>query len=106
MKNSRLVFSTDQGRIAVKDDTPERPQGDGIIRLRRETKGRKGKGVTIAGIFDLDDAELKALAKDLKQRCGTGGTAKAGNIEIQGDQRNILKDELEQRGYKVKLAGG
>ncbi len=76
------------------------------MRIRRETKGRKGKGVTNVSGVNLADAELKTLAKLLKQTCSTGGTVKDGVIEIQGDHRQILKTELEKRGHQVKLAGG
>ncbi|WP_277811378.1 translation initiation factor Sui1 [Chromohalobacter canadensis] len=79
---------------------------DGTVRLRRETKGRKGKGVTLVEGVPLKADALKPLAKALKQRCGTGGAIKDGIIEIQGDQRETLKAELEARGYRVKLAGG
>lgn len=79
---------------------------DGIVRIRRETSGRKGKGVTTVSGVPLVEAELKTLAKDLKKRCGTGGAVKDGVIEIQGDHRQVLKSELEARGYTVKLAGG
>ncbi|MGM0701526.1 MAG: translation initiation factor Sui1 [Pseudomonadota bacterium] len=79
---------------------------DGIVRIRRETSGRKGKGVTTISGVPLPEKELKTLAKALKQRCGTGGAVKSGVIEIQGDQREALKIELEGRGYTVKLAGG
>ncbi|WP_016856253.1 translation initiation factor Sui1 [Halomonas smyrnensis] len=79
---------------------------DGIVRLRRETKGRKGKGVTLIEGVPLKADELKTLTKELKKRCGTGGALKDGVIEIQGDQRDLLKGELEKRGFKVKLAGG
>jgi translation initiation factor 1 len=79
---------------------------DGVVRIRRETSGRKGKGVTTVSGVPLVEAELKALAKDLKKRCGTGGAVKEGVIEIQGDHRQVLKSELEARGYTVKLAGG
>lgn len=79
---------------------------DGIIRLQRETKGRKGKGVTLITGFDLAADELKNLAKQLKQHCGTGGTVKNQQIEIQGDHRNSLKPFLESKGFQVKLAGG
>ncbi|MCI0509740.1 translation initiation factor 1 (eIF-1/SUI1) [Chromohalobacter marismortui] len=79
---------------------------DGTVRLRRETKGRKGKGVTLVEGVPLKSDELKALAKALKKRCGTGGALKEGTIEIQGDHRDALKAELEARGYRVKLAGG
>ena len=76
------------------------------MRIRRETKGRKGKGVTTVSGVNLAEAELKTLAKLLKQTCSTGGTVKDGVIEIQGDHRQILKTELEKRGHQVKLAGG
>ncbi|MFT5321012.1 MAG: translation initiation factor 1 [Pseudohongiellaceae bacterium] len=81
-------------------------EGDGIIRLSRETKGRKGKGVTLVNGVQGGEAELKALGKRLKQICGTGGTVKNGIIEIQGDVREKIKAELESSGHKVKLAGG
>ena len=104
--NSRLVYSTDGGRVNPEKGKPVAPPGDGIVRLRRETKGRKGKGVTlIDGVPETHD-RLKALAKELKQLCGTGGSVKDSVIEIQGDQRDKLKPVLEKKGYKVKLAGG
>jgi len=104
--NSRLVYSTDQGRIKEETAPNQTPKGDGIIRIRRETKGRNGKGVTCVNGLDLAEKELKALAKQLKQVCGTGGTVKAGEIEIQGDQREKIKHSLEQKGFQVKLSGG
>lgn len=79
---------------------------DGIVRIRREVAGRKGKGVTTVSGIPLAEAELKQLAKKLKQRCGTGGSVKDGIVEIQGDQRELIKSMLEAEGYKVKLAGG
>ena len=104
-KESRLVYSTDAGRI--KETTSEQiPDSDGVLRIRRETKGRKGKGVTTVSGFGLPDSELKTLAKQLKQKCSTGGTVKDGVIEIQGDHRDTLKTELEKLGHRVKLAGG
>ncbi len=107
--NSRLVYSTETGRIKSpsRNTTPSEPQdpGDGTVRLHRETKGRKGKGVVLIKGLTLPEAELKALAKRLKQLCGTGGAVKDGVIEIQGDQRDKLKSELERLGHRVKLAG-
>jgi translation initiation factor 1 len=105
-KNSRLVYSTETGRIKPTEDTAERPAGDGVVRLKRETKGRKGKGVTLVTGLDLPDAELKKLAKELKQKCGVGGALKDGVIEIQTDDRDKLKSLLEAKGHTVKLAGG
>jgi translation initiation factor 1 len=82
------------------------PPSDGIVRISRETKGRKGKGVTLIGGLPLAQKDLKALAKKLKAKCGTGGTVKEGVIEIQGDQRDLLVAELSQQGYTVKRSGG
>ena len=120
MKDSRLVFSTETGCICPKCQKPvssctckkNRPEPqpqfkpDGIIRIRRETKGRKGKTVTTVFGFDLNDQTLKALAKDLKRHCGTGGSVKDGVIVIQGDHRDAVKGFLEGKGFMVKIAGG
>ncbi|MBN4866720.1 MULTISPECIES: stress response translation initiation inhibitor YciH [Providencia] len=104
--NSRLVYSTDVGRIDEEKPKVERPKGDGIVRIRRETSGRKGKGVCVVTGLDLDDAELTKLAAELKKKCGCGGAVKDGNIEIQGDKRDVIKQLLEAKGMQVKLAGG
>ena len=112
----RIVYRTDGGRTCPDCGapraacccaaTPAAPSGDGIVRLRRERKGRGGKAVTIIDGVPLPAPALKALAKRLKQRCGVGGAVKEGLIEIQGDQRALLKDLLEAEGFTVKLAGG
>lgn len=81
-------------------------RGDGFVRVARETKGRKGAGVTLISDVPLDGKELKALAKSLKKRCGTGGTIKDNVIEIQGDHRDLLITLLEKQGYKTKRVGG
>ncbi len=80
--------------------------GDGIVRVRREKKGRKGKTVTTLSGIALPETELKDLARDLKRRCGGGGAVKDGVIEIQGDHCDVLVEELEKRDFKVKRAGG
>ena len=112
---TRRVYSTEQGRICPDCDQPIAdcccdqellPEGDGIVRIRRETKGRKGKGVTIVDGILLKSTELKLLAKELKNRCGTGGTLKDGKIEIQGDHRDLLVTLLTDKGFTVKKAGG
>jgi protein-tyrosine phosphatase len=77
-----------------------------VVRLGRETKGRRGKGVTTLSDVPLDEAGLLELAAKLKDRCGTGGTVKDGVIEIQGDQRERLAAVLEDMGYRVKRVGG
>ena len=101
-----LVYSTDGGRIKnTKSDSQITPS-DGYAKVRRETKGRKGKGVvTITGL-GLDIKALKDLAKKLKKTCGTGGTVIGEVIEIQGDKRDVIKSSLEKAGFKVKFIGG
>jgi translation initiation factor 1 len=115
-KPSGLVYSTEHGRICPGCGRPVAtctckaksltPKSDGIIRVGRETKGRKGSGVTMITGLALDPAELKELGSQLKKKCGTGGTVKDGVIEIQGDHRELLVASLQQLGYTVKRAGG
>jgi len=111
-----LVYSTSGGRICQDCSRPLKqctcrkktsfPAGDGIVRLSRSTKGRKGKGVTLVSGVPLTGDELKHLALKLKQRCGAGGTIKEGVIEIQGDHRDLLFSELTKEGFRVKRSGG
>ncbi|PTO95116.1 stress response translation initiation inhibitor YciH [Vibrio sp. 10N.286.48.B8] len=101
-----LVYSTETGRIKPEEEKVQRPKGDGIVRIQKETKGRKGKGVSVVTGLDLDDAPLKLMAAELKKVCGCGGSVKDGNIEIQGDARDKIKAHLEKKGYKVKFVGG
>lgn len=104
--NSRLVYSTESGRIDEPKVASERPKGDGVVRIQRQTSGRKGKGVCLISGIDADDAELAKIAAELKKKCGCGGAVKDGIIEIQGDKRDLIKSLLEEKGMKVKLAGG
>ncbi|MFU2059802.1 stress response translation initiation inhibitor YciH [Avibacterium volantium] len=107
MSESTLVYSTETGRIKAEKSQPERPKGDGIVRIERQVSGRKGSGVSvIKGLDYLPDDELKKLAAELKKRCGCGGSVKNGLIEIQGEKRELLKQLLEQKGFIVKLSGG
>ncbi len=114
-QNNRRVFSTEIGRICPDCDEPvdgcichlqnNPPEGDGTVRVRYETKGRKGKGVTLITGIPLNHKELKVLGKQLKKRCGTGGTVKEGIIEIQGDQRATVLEALQKKEWTVKLLG-
>ena len=121
MENSRLVCSTESGQMCPSCGKPAVEcmckkkkvnkrlspyPDDGIVRIRRETKGRKGKTVTAIFGVPLDDKKLHQFAKTLKRRCGTGGTVKDGIIEIQGDHKETLLDEIKKQGYTVKVAGG
>ncbi|MBF0407400.1 MAG: translation initiation factor Sui1 [Candidatus Riflebacteria bacterium] len=116
--SSRLVYTSEDKRICPECEKPvascvckakssqQKCDGDGIMRIRRETKGRGGKTVTTVsgatGTFD----QINEIAKKIKKACGTGGTLKDGIIEIQGDHRDFIEKFLVQLGYKVKLAGG
>lgn len=106
MSENRLVYSTQTGRIQNKEQRKPSIVTDGVVRIRRETKGRKGKGMTTVTGLDLPEKELKDLCSQLKKLCGTGGALKSGIIEIQGDNRDKIKATLEQLGHNVKLAGG
>ena len=114
---SRLVYSTDTGRVCPDCAKPMTacvckavrkavPAGDGIVRVSHETKGRKGKGVTLVRGVPLDAEGLAALGKQLKANCGSGGTVKDGVIEIQGDHRETVIAALQKKGMTVKRAGG
>lgn len=106
MSDNRLVYSTQTGRIQNKEISQPAVKTDGVVRIRRETKGRKGKGMTTVTGLDLPEKDLKDLCSQLKKMCGTGGALKNGVIEIQGDNRDKIKATLEQLGHNVKLAGG
>lgn len=84
---------------------PARP-GSGVVRVSRVTQGRGGKAVSVITGLPLEETALAALAKELKQRCGSGGTVREGTIEIQGEHRDRLVAELVQRGYAARRAGG
>ena len=112
MKNSRIVYSTEQGKMCPLCNKPATacvcrkekpvPKSDGIVRVKRSTKGRKGKGVTMITGIPLAHDALSKLAKQLKQKCASGGTVKDGVIEIQGDHQAALVEELKKLGYIVK----
>jgi translation initiation factor 1 len=110
------VYSTGYGRMCPDCGQPiakcectaqnSGPKGGGTVRVGRETKGRKGKGVTVITGLPLGNEDLQALASQLKRRCGAGGTLRDGVIEIQGDHRDALTAELIKRGFAAKKSGG
>lgn len=114
MKNRNLVYSTDQGRLCPHCERStsdcqckkESIIGSGKVLITLETKGRKGKGVTVITGLPLAEDALKVLGKKLKTQCGTGGAVKDGQIEVQGDNRNKIKELLEKEGFSSKFTGG
>jgi translation initiation factor 1 len=118
-EDSRVVYSTGIGRRCGECGQPvdrcRCAQGrgaasatprDGIVRVARQTQGRAGKGVTVITGLPLEGSALEQLARELKQRCGSGGTVRESIVEIQGEHRDTLVVELTKRGYRVKRAGG
>jgi len=106
---ARLAWSSDDGdrRKALEArDAAAPPPAGGRVKVRRETAGRRGKAVTTVSGVPLDDAALRELAGRLKKRCGVGGSAKNGVIELQGDHRDAVVELLRGDGYDVVLAGG
>ncbi len=125
MATSRLVYSTDSGRICPACGQPVAHctckataaaqararqavsgKADNIVRVQLDTKGRKGKGVTVVSGMPLADDALAQLGKQLKAQCGAGGTVKDGVIEVQGDHREVVMAALQKLGYTVKRVGG
>ena len=118
MRNTGLVYSSDHGRHCPDCGQPlaqcscgtkkkqAGPPKDGVVRVGRVTKGRKGKGVTVISGVPLGAGELGDLAKKLKAKCGAGGTVKQGVMEIQGDHRDTVVGFLQEAGFTVKRAGG
>lgn len=107
---SNIVWSSEQGDVRKQTQTSANvkslPPQQQTIYLHRDSSGRGGKAVTLVKKLVLSEDDLKALAKKLKQECGTGGTVKDGIIEIQGEQREKIAGVLQKLGYKVKIAGG
>ena len=112
-----VVYSTGVGRVCPACGEPQdacrchkearaSAPGDGVVRVRLEVKGRHGKSVTVVNGLPVAGEALRDLAAELKRRCGAGGAVKDGNVEIQGDHRDAVLDELGRRGFRAKRAGG
>lgn len=108
--HARTVWTSDQGDLRKRESQPgnikSAPPQQQTAYLHRETKGRGGKAVSVVKNLVLSEEDLKALAKQLKQACGSGGTVRDGQIEIQGEHRERIAEYLRELGYKVKIAGG
>jgi translation initiation factor 1 len=113
-----LVYSTESGRMCpgcrqpvaqcrcAKTETRAAAPGDGVVRVQRETKGRGGKAVTVVRGLPLEGAALVKVAQQLKAACGSGGTVKDGDVEVQGDHLAKVMTLLQEQGYTVKRVGG
>ena len=119
--NSRLVYSTDGGRVKPQlsphnrkveapnmagPARPGAPPDDGVVRVQRDRKGRGGKTATTVTGLPGTEAELDAILRTLKQHCGAGGSREGRTLVVQGDQRERIMERLTALGYKPKLAGG
>jgi translation initiation factor 1 len=106
----RTVWSSEEGDLRKQESKPRKmislPPHQQTIYLHRDSKGRGGKSVTLVKNLVLSEEDLKDLAKRLKQVCSSGGTIKDSIIEIQGEHREKIAEELKKMGYKVKIAGG
>ena len=110
-KKRKVVYSTDRGDLRSEElrrlpKVRSLPPAEQTAAIRREKKGRGGKDVTVIYDLKLTPADMKALSKTLKKKCGAGGAVKNGTIEIQGDQRETVAAELQRLGYKTKFTGG
>jgi len=111
-----LVYSSEKGSLCPGCGKPlarcectagrRAPAKPAAVRVGKQTQGRRGKAVTVIEGVPLAPEKLALLAKELKRKCGSGGTVKGGTVEIQGDHRDLLVRELESRGFKVKRSGG
>jgi translation initiation factor 1 len=108
--DSRIVWSSDSGDLRkdkqIRLHVKSLPPSQQTAYLHRDSKGRGGKGMTLIKHLILSEDDMSALAKRIKQACGTGGTVKDGVIEIQGKDRERIAKVLNRLGYKVKMAGG
>jgi len=107
---ARTVWTSDQGDLRKNESGALKvislPPAQQTVYLHRDSKGRRGSTITVIKKLVLSEEDLKALAKNLKQLCGSGGTVKDGEIEIQGEHRERIAEALRKMGYKVKIAGG
>jgi translation initiation factor 1 len=113
--NSRLVYSTDGGRVKPARETsapaPKRPQAnprpdDGVVRVHRAKSPKGGKTMSAISGMPGSEADLDALLKRLKAALGTGGNRDGRTLLLQGEHRERIVAELAAMGTKAKLAGG
>jgi translation initiation factor 1 len=107
---TRTVWTSNQGDVRKNGSGARKvislPPQQQTVYLHRDSKGRGGKTVTLVKKLILSEEDLRQLATQLKQVCGSGGTLKDGEIEIQGEHRGRIAEVLQKLGYKVKIAGG
>ncbi|BAZ42239.1 translation initiation factor SUI1 [Calothrix sp. NIES-4101] len=99
-------FGDDTNAAAFERAVEELPPNQQNIRIQATRAGRKGKTVTVITGFQAKPETLEKLLKQLKTQCGTGGTLKDSEIEIQGEHKQKLLEILVKLGYKAKISGG
>jgi translation initiation factor 1 len=108
-KRVDVVYSTNPDfsfEVEEEEDYDTLPNNQQLLKVMIDKKQRKGKEVTIVAGFLGTEDDLKNLGKNLKQKCGVGGSVKDGEIMVQGNQRDKIMDYLVEDGYKVKRVGG
>lgn len=113
---NRTVYSTETGRVCPYCGKPvaqcsckskkAAPAASGPVRVRVESKGRRGKTVTTISGLGFSEDDLRELTVTLKRLCGAGGAVKDGIVEVQGDHAATVLAELKKRGISAKRAGG
>lgn len=105
-----FVFSTDEefdpGQYGDEEASKSLEPGEQLLEAHYSSKGRAGKKVTVIKGFKGPDDQLNQLGKDLKKKCGVGGSVKEGEIIIQGEVRDKVMTYLQELGFKVKRIGG
>ena len=109
-----MVYSTERGRVCPgcgwpadncrcsKTAATESVPAKVVAKLRMEKAGRGGKTVTVVDNLPRNAMFLKELCGELKRACGTGGAVQDGSIELQGEQRDRVRDHLRKKGFVVK----
>jgi translation initiation factor 1 len=105
-----IMYSTDPSFVVSTDHSEQEdasiPKNQQDLRVMLDKKNRGGKAVTLVTGFRMSDEEIEKLGKQLKTKCGVGGSAKDREILIQGDFRDKIVDLLQKEGFKVKKSGG
>ena len=106
MANNKVAYREFGDEETDDESTAELPPNQHNLKIQVSRKGKGGKTVSIISGFQVSEETLQSLTKQLKNQCGTGGTMRENEVEIQGDHRQQLQGILTKLGYKAKLSGG